>query len=103
MSDRTTLDDFSLVPDPGEERVPGVVVVFSAGKPMVRPIALARGRVVLGRNEATGMLDDERVSREHTELSFDGSRWTVQDLGSRNGTFVDGDTVKGTVTFDGPS
>jgi transcriptional regulator with GAF, ATPase, and Fis domain len=103
MSDRTTLDDFSLVPSEGDARVPGVVVVFSTAKPMVRPIALARGRVVLGRNEVTGVLDDERVSREHTEVSFDGDRWTVTDLGSRNGTFVDGEQIKGTVTLDGPS
>lgn len=103
MSDRTTLDDFSLVPDQADEGVPGVVVVFSAGKALVRPIALARGQVVLGRNDATGMLDDERVSREHSELRFDGNRWTVKDLGSRNGTWVDGEQVKGAVAFDGPS
>jgi hypothetical protein len=30
------------------------------------------------------------VSREHAELSRDETGWAVRDLGSRNGTFVDG-------------
>jgi len=33
-------------------------------------------------------LDDITVSRRHAELRFDGSRWSVVDLGSLNGTYV---------------
>ncbi len=36
------------------------------------------------------LLDRPQVSGVHAELVWDGSRWVVQDLGSRNGTFVDG-------------
>jgi FHA domain-containing protein len=36
------------------------------------------------------------VSREHAELRRGEDSWTVRDLGSRNGTFVDG------VRADGP-
>lgn len=35
-------------------------------------------------------LDDSRVSRRHAEIRCHGSAWKVQDLGSLNGTFIDG-------------
>jgi transcriptional regulator with PAS, ATPase and Fis domain len=43
------------------------------------------------------MLDDEKLSRHHAEIGFAGGRWVVHDLGSRNGTFVDGEAVEGRV------
>jgi len=33
-------------------------------------------------------LDDVTVSRKHAELTHAGDRWTIKDLGSLNGTFV---------------
>jgi pSer/pThr/pTyr-binding forkhead associated (FHA) protein len=33
-------------------------------------------------------LDDVTVSRRHAELSRDGDTFTIRDLGSLNGTFV---------------
>ncbi len=46
----------------------------------------------LGRDEAsrTAGVPDKRVSRHHLCVALEGGRWTVHDLGSRNGTFVDG-------------
>ncbi len=35
------------------------------------------------------------VSREHAELAWSDDGWTVRDLGSRNGTFVDGVRCQG--------
>jgi hypothetical protein len=37
------------------------------------------------------------VSRNHAELVFDGHRWTIRDLGSANGTYVDDKLVEGAV------
>jgi len=49
------------------------------------------GRCVLGRSaNATIRLDDPRVSGEHARLSWTGRHWEIRDLGSRNGTWVDG-------------
>lgn len=39
------------------------------------------------------------VSREHAELKKTDAGWTIRDLGSRNGTFVDGVKCQGRVTL----
>ncbi len=49
-----------------------------------------RGEIVIGRDAACEVaLDHERLSRRHAKISI-GDRWTVEDLGSRNGTLVRG-------------
>jgi hypothetical protein len=49
---------------------------------------------VLGRGtEADVIVDDAGVSRRHAEIHTDGRRVRVIDLGSTNGTFVDGERV----------
>jgi hypothetical protein len=49
---------------------------------------------VLGRGaEADVVVDDAGVSRRHAEVHTDGARVRVVDLGSTNGTFVDGERV----------
>ena len=46
---------------------------------------------LLGRSVACQIrLDDRYVSSEHAKLIWTGTKWQVRDLGSRNGTFVDG-------------
>jgi hypothetical protein len=55
---------------------------------------LARGQNVVGRgHEATIVLTEGSVSKRHAILEWDGTRVTVQDLHSTNGTFVDGRRV----------
>lgn len=51
-------------------------------------------RCVIGRSRACGIrLEDARVSGEHALLRWNGHAWELQDLGSRNGTFVAGRLV----------
>jgi DNA-binding NtrC family response regulator len=72
------------------DRRPGVVVVFSGGAASARAIPAHAGRIELGRGDGDRELADGRVSRRHALIAFDGQRWRVTDLGSQNGTFVDG-------------
>ena len=52
----------------------------------------------IGRNhEGELVILATSVSREHARLEQTESGWTVRDLGSRNGTFVDGTRVQGRV------
>jgi DNA-binding NtrC family response regulator len=88
----------TLPPSAGEhggrsdaEQAPGVVVVFACGAPVARTIALGSGPLELGRRDAgVGKLDDGRVSRRHARVELRDGRWIATDLGSQNGTFVDG-------------
>ncbi|MBR2307615.1 GGDEF domain-containing protein [Fibrobacter sp.] len=60
-----------------------------------KQIPLPKGTITLGRGQdADVRLDDELVSRRHCAITFDGIRVTVKDLGSTNGTFVDGEFVE---------
>lgn len=55
---------------------------------------------VIGRNhENEVVVLAASVSREHAELKHGDGGWHVRDLGSRNGTFVDGTRVHGRVTL----
>ena len=50
-----------------------------------------RSRTNLGSNSGTDIvLDDDFVSGDHAQLTWDGHRWWVEDLGSTNGTMLDG-------------
>jgi transcriptional regulator with PAS, ATPase and Fis domain len=66
----------------------------------VRAVPLpAHGAVVIGRDPACDVaLDHERVSRRHTRITL-GPRWSVEDLGSRNGTLVAGVAITGAQPF----
>jgi pSer/pThr/pTyr-binding forkhead associated (FHA) protein len=51
---------------------------------------------VVGRgNEADLQLDHESVSRRHAAFRLDGEQLVVEDLQSRNGTFVNGQPIAG--------
>lgn len=59
-----------------------------------RSFPLTRAVTVLGRSGDVDVpLDDAGVSRRHAEVHLSGGRARVVDLGSTNGTFVDGERV----------
>jgi hypothetical protein len=67
----------------------------SAGVPEVVP--LRNASLLIGRESKTRDIHpdidcgtDNGVSRRHAQLTTDGTRWWVEDLGSSNGTFVAG-------------
>lgn len=65
-----------------------------------RVIELNEKEITIGR-EATASLhiDDRALSRSHARLAQSGSGYTIQDLGSSNGTFVNGKSVSDTYTL----
>ena len=85
----TLQSDVQALAAPAPRRTPGVLQLWSPAGPCCVPTSIA-GAVVVGRETADLALDDARVSRAHCRVGFDGALWTVEDLGSRNGTFIDG-------------
>jgi predicted component of type VI protein secretion system len=59
------------------------------------------GELIIGRQNADLTLDDAEVSRRHAAVRLDGGRLEIEDLGSANGTFVNGSRIEGAVTVGG--
>jgi transcriptional regulator with PAS, ATPase and Fis domain len=58
---------------------------------MVLALGSMTGAMIIGRDSLErGGFSDPAMSRQHAEVRYDGQRFRVRDLGSRNGTFVDG-------------
>ncbi len=54
------------------------------------------GASVLGRDTSAGIvLEDPEASRRHASVSAEGSTLAIEDLGSTNGTFVNGAQIGG--------
>lgn len=66
------------------------------GQAPVANVNLVGRRVVIGRSpDCDVVLNNTSVSRQHAELLCDDDAWTLRDLGSRNGTGVNGVRVVG--------
>ena len=75
----------------------GVVLVATAGPLSGRRLSLG-DELMIGREvSGEGKLgDDPKVSRRHARVARDASgRLTIEDLGSANGTFVNGERMRG--------
>jgi DNA-binding winged helix-turn-helix (wHTH) protein len=59
-----------------------------------RRLTLATGENIVGRDEAASVrLDDPVVSRRHARILVSSSGAHIEDLGSKNGTFIDGQPI----------
>lgn len=59
-----------------------------------RQFAVAIGSTVIGRGEGAQVrLADVGISRQHARLDYDGTRMVLTDLGSTNGTTVNGNRI----------
>src|SRR4051812_4966477 len=68
-----------------------VQLVVVRGKPEGKVIPLAGPTFKIGRGETCHLRpNSEQVSREHAEFTLEGGTVIVRDLGSRNGTLVNG-------------
>jgi hypothetical protein len=53
-------------------------------------------QLTIGRDSSNGVaINDAEVSRKHSRLSFQGGKYVLEDLGSTNGTFVNGQRLSG--------
>lgn len=53
-------------------------------------------QLTIGRDASNAIaINDAEVSRKHSRLSFQGGKYVLEDLGSTNGTFVNGQRLSG--------
>jgi transcriptional regulator of acetoin/glycerol metabolism len=89
----------------GERAVPCLYVVYEHARPLAAPLRLVleqHDAVILGRGATRGestsvdsgarvlelRIPDARMSSRHARLSRVLGRWVLEDLGSKNGTFM---------------
>ena len=75
---------------------PSAYLIIRQGSRWTDVFRLEPGKnLVIGRASSNEIpVPDDRSSRRHAEIFFDGG-WRIRDLGSRNGTFVDGERISG--------
>jgi len=71
----------------------GKLVLLSEGGPE-QEYELGKSRITLGRADCDVSLKDPELSRQHALISIHGMNARLEDLGSTNGTFVDGERVE---------
>ena len=73
-----------------------VVVAAPSGEPAPGSAFALDAITSLGRDVNNSIvLEDEFVSATHAALTYRGRAWYVEDLGSTNGTYVNGSQVDG--------
>lgn len=64
------------------------------GSANMATIEFGREGATIGRATSNALVvNDAQVSRLHARIDLDGTTWTVRDLNSRNGTYVNGKRV----------
>jgi hypothetical protein len=59
-------------------------------------------QLTIGRDSANGVaINDAEISRKHARLTFQGGKYVIEDLGSTNGTFVNGQRLSGPFVLKG--
>ncbi len=57
-------------------------------------------QLIIGRDASSNIaINDAEISRKHSRLSFQGGKYVLEDLGSTNGTFVNGQRLAGPVVL----
>ena len=61
-----------------------------------KTVPLTGERLTVGRSSAAELCfpEDAGLSRQHFAFEYDGAEWTVEDLGSKNGTYVNNIPLK---------
>jgi diguanylate cyclase (GGDEF)-like protein len=71
-------------------KAPDPVLIVIRGTPQGKKYSLkGRTHFCIGRDPSADIqIDDANASRRHAQITFEGDKVFVEDLGSRNGTFV---------------
>ena len=74
--------------------IPRAALLVQGGPDDGNSIPLAEGSTVIGRSKLNDItVDEPGISRQHAVINGGSKGFTIADLGSRNGTFVNGERI----------
>jgi len=81
---------------------PGLALLYARNYEQFQPAyPFHKSTVLIGRDPSADVcVPEQAVSRQHARIAFDGTRWVLTDLGSRNGTMVDGACIASPVELE---
>ncbi len=92
----TILEDIKKIPEGSS----GLVII--KGPNIGDKFLINKSKLTIGRNpESEIFLDDITVSRKHAVLKKSGNDFLIKDLGSLNGSYVNGEIVDNAVLKNG--
>jgi hypothetical protein len=75
-------------------------LVMRSGPTPGATFGLEGDQLIIGRDVTSSIaISDAEVSRKHARLTFQGGKYVIEDLGSTNGTFVNGQRLTGPVVL----
>jgi len=75
---------------------PAASLTISRGPGAGREFGMGAAPVTMGRHDQCDLrVEDTWVSRRHARIAWNGTEYVVEDLGSTNGTFVNGERISG--------
>lgn len=82
------------MPEAGGDRP--ILIIQNGNKPEHQQLPITKDNIVLGRGEDCDIVLPERqISRHHIRIYRQGDVYYVEDLESRNGTWLNGTQIKG--------
>src|SRR3989338_6210460 len=98
-TDETIVSSLDALEREGETRP---FLTFIKGPRLGQLLALDKAVMTVGRSPDCDLwIEDSAISRKHFQVSIKGTRVEIEDLGSTNGTYVNGEPVKKALITDG--
>jgi transcriptional regulator with GAF, ATPase, and Fis domain len=87
---------------PEGQSKPGLVLLYAPNFEQFQPAYVFNAAgLIIGRDAMNPVcVPEQAVSRQHARIAYNGKRWILTDLGSRNGTMVDGAFVTGDLELE---
>ncbi len=102
FDDETKVADGHEVAQPGSRDRDRAYLIVLAGSAVGEMYKISKNETTIGRgSQADIQVIDEGISRRHASIRLDGDRVVVADLGSTNGTFLNGEKVTSQALSDG--
>ncbi len=94
MPDFGSTEETVIAGDVDRTPLAKITIIESMNLDPGKTFDVGRGTTTVGRASGNDIfVPDKPVSRKHAEISYDGTDFYIRDLGSKNGTQVDGESV----------